>query len=144
MIDWIPSEGGTHSEWVPPLCEGHNTEFLGSAFLPWQIGFHLRGGTHSEWVPPLRGAQHRISGFCFFAMTDWIPSEGRNPFRMGSSPQMESNLPFYPGKKAETRIFWKMRAYLPLTMDQFYFFVIFCFCIFLEFGLFLHLCVFLA
>ena len=34
--------------------EGHNTEFLGSAFLPWQIGFHLRGGTHSEWVPPLR------------------------------------------------------------------------------------------
>ena len=54
MIDWIPSEGGTHSEWVPPLREGHNTEFLGSAFLPWQIGFHLRGGTHSEWVPPLR------------------------------------------------------------------------------------------
>ena len=34
MIDWIPSEGGTHSEWVPPLREGHNTEFLGSAFLP--------------------------------------------------------------------------------------------------------------
>ena len=26
MIDWIPSEGGTHSEWVPPLREGHNTE----------------------------------------------------------------------------------------------------------------------
>ena len=37
-----------------------------------------------EWVPPLRGAQPRISGFCFFAMIDWIPSEGRNPFRMGS------------------------------------------------------------
>ena len=34
MIEWIPSEGGTHSEWVPPLREGHNTEFLGSAFLP--------------------------------------------------------------------------------------------------------------
>ena len=33
MIDWIPSEGGTHSEWVPPLREGHNKEFLGSAFL---------------------------------------------------------------------------------------------------------------
>ena len=37
-----------------------------------------------EWVPPLRGAQPRISGFCFFAMIDWIPSEGRNPFRMGT------------------------------------------------------------
>ena len=60
--------------------------------------------------------------FCQDRMVDWIPSEGRNPFRMGSSPQMESNLPFYPGKKAEPRIFWKMRAYLPLTMDQFYFF----------------------
>ena len=35
-----------------------------------------------EWVPPLKGAQPRISGFCFFAMIDWIPSEGRNPFRM--------------------------------------------------------------
>ena len=40
-----------------------------------------------EWVPPLRGAQHRISGFCFFALIDWIPSKGRNPFRMGSAPQ---------------------------------------------------------
>ena len=40
-----------------------------------------------EWVPPLKGAQPRISGFCFFAMIDWIPSEGRNPFRMGSAPQ---------------------------------------------------------
>ena len=29
-----------------------------------------------EWVPPLRGAQPRISGSCFFAMIDWIPSEG--------------------------------------------------------------------
>ena len=32
-----------------------------------------------EWVPPLKGAQPRISGFCFFAMIDWIPSEGHNP-----------------------------------------------------------------
>ncbi len=40
-----------------------------------------------ECVPPLKGAQPRISGFCFFAMIDWIPSEGRNPFRMGSAPQ---------------------------------------------------------
>ena len=40
-----------------------------------------------EWVPPLKGAQPRISGFCFFAMIDWIPSEGRNPFRMRSAPQ---------------------------------------------------------
>ena len=39
-----------------------------------------------EWVPPLKGAQPRISGF-FFAMIDWIPSEGRNPFRMGSAPR---------------------------------------------------------
>ena len=30
-----------------------------------------------EWVPPLKGAQPRISGFCFFAMIDCIPSEGR-------------------------------------------------------------------
>ena len=36
-----------------------------------------------EWVPPLKGAQPRISGFCFFAMIDWIPSEGRNPFING-------------------------------------------------------------
>ena len=40
-----------------------------------------------ECVPPLKGAQPRISGFCFFAMIDWIPSEGRNPFRMRSAPQ---------------------------------------------------------
>ena len=39
-----------------------------------------------ECVPPFRGAQPRISGSCFFAMTNWIPSEGRNPFRMGSAP----------------------------------------------------------
>ena len=32
-----------------------------------------------EWVPPLKGAQPRISGFYFFAMIDWIPSEGHNP-----------------------------------------------------------------
>ena len=29
-----------------------------------------------ECVPPFRGAQPRISGSCFFAMIDWIPSEG--------------------------------------------------------------------
>ena len=39
-----------------------------------------------ECVPLFRGAQPRISGSCFFAMTNWIPSEGRNPFRMGSAP----------------------------------------------------------
>jgi len=32
-----------------------------------------------EWVPPLKGAQPRISGFCFFAMIDWIPSRGAQP-----------------------------------------------------------------
>jgi hypothetical protein len=43
-----------------------------------------------EWVPPLKGAQPRISGFCFFAMIDWIPSEGWNPFRMRSAPERDT------------------------------------------------------
>ena len=54
-----------------------------------------------EWVPPLKGAQPRISGFCFFAMIDWIPSEGRNPFRMGSAPQRDTTQR-WPLKRQES------------------------------------------
>ena len=69
-----------------------------------------------EWVPPLKGAQPRISGFCFFAMIDWIPSEGRNPFRMGSAPQrgttqnLATFMRFFFGKMSRfTRFFVKYR-----------------------------------